>query len=134
MAQELFSGVVKGGTFKADDPVRFAGRMARLEGRRVRAAFRRESAGRTLSQNRYYWGVVLATLSEWSGHDPEELHDYFKGFLKTQPRELPGGATLDVHPSTTSLTVEEFSAHVDKVVRWAAEQGVNVPDASEVAE
>lgn len=107
--------------------------MARLEGRRVRATVRKETLGRTLSQNKYYWGVVLATLAEWSGHEPEELHDFLKTqWLGLRSRSLPSGHGFSVHPSTRTLSVEEFSEYVDKVVRWAAEQGVRVPDASEV--
>ena len=88
-----------------------------------------------MSQNKYYWGVVLATLSEWSGHEAEELHDWLKDtYLTTVERELPNRQRLEVHPSTAGLGVEEFSAYVDKVVRWAAEQGVRVPDAQEVTD
>jgi hypothetical protein len=87
-----------------------------------------------MSQNRYYWGVVVATLAEWSGHEPEEIHDYLKRILPQKHRRLPSGDEMFVHPSTTTLTVEEFSEYVDKVVRWAAEQGVHVPDAQEMTD
>jgi len=87
-----------------------------------------------MSQNRYYWGVVLATLSEWCGHEPEELHDYLKRYhLDPVRREFPTGLSMRIVPSTTNLAVEEFSGYVDKVVQWAAEQGVNVPSPDEVA-
>lgn len=88
-----------------------------------------------MSQNRYYWGVVLPTLAEWSGHESEELHQYMKDWhLPLVDRKLPSGELMRIYPSTASLSVEEFSAFVDKVVRWAAEQGVRVPDASEVTD
>ncbi len=85
-----------------------------------------------MSQNRYYWGVCLRTLAEWSGHEPEELHDLLKGFLQVQTKTLPNGYEFNSWPTTTTLTVEEFSDYVDKVVRWAAEQGVRIPEADEV--
>ena len=88
-----------------------------------------------MSQNRYYWGVILATLSEWSGHEPEEFHDFFKeSWLHPVTRELPNGNEMTAIPTTTALTVEQFSEYVDRVVRWAAEQGVHVPDANEVTD
>ena len=84
MARETFSGRVQRGQFISDDPVRFAGRMAHLEGRRVRASFRRETTGRTMSQNKYYWKAVVGTIGEWSGYDVnskedrDRLHDGLK--------------------------------------------------------
>lgn len=86
-----------------------------------------------MSQNKYYWGVVLQVLSEWSGHEPEELHDYFKTqFLEECDRDLPGGTRISVHPSTRALEVEEFSAYVERVKRWAAGERVYIPDPNEV--
>jgi len=105
-----------------------------MEGKRVRVSIKREQHGRTLSANRYYWGVVLATLAEWSGHDPEELHEFMQQcHLGWRSRELPSGLGYSVRPSTASLTVEEFARYVDNVVKWAAEQGVYVPSPEEVS-
>ena len=133
MATALFRGIVKAGLFCPDDIVKHRGWLAKVEGRRVIESIKRENTARTMSQNRYYWGVVLATLSEWSGHEPEELHDYLKQkFLTPSDDELPNGTVIRVYPSTTTLTIEEFGAYVDRVVRWAADQGVYVPSADEV--
>ena len=134
MAQILFRGIVKAGQFKPDDLVAWAGKLGRLEGKRVQCSVKKENTGRTMSQNRYYWGVVLATLAEWSGHDPEELHDHLKGFLGQEAHELPSGERIRFHPSTTDLTIEEFSAYVDKVIQWAGEQGVRIPGPDEVTD
>jgi len=129
----LFSGTVKQGKFQPDDPAKYQGRLARLEGRRVRVSVGRVQSGRSLSQNKYLWAVVYGTLSEWSGHEPEELHEFCKDkFLPSEQKQLPNGEVMVQAPSTKSLTVEEFSKYVDAVVRWAAEQRVYVPEASEV--
>lgn len=130
----FFRGTVREGKFRPDDPVRFQARLARMEGRRVSVALKREQYGRSLSQNSYLWGVVYATLAEWSGHDADELHDYLTDkFLPRQQKALPNGEVMTPTARTSTLTVEEFSAYVDRVVRWAAEQGVYVPAAEEVA-
>jgi len=129
----LFSGTVKQGKFLPDDPAKYQGRLARLEGRRVQLSVGRVQSGRSLSQNKYLWAVVYGTLSEWSGHEPEELHEFCKDkFLPSEQKQLPNGEVMVRPPSTKTLTVEEFSKYVDEVVRWAAEQRVYVPDASEV--
>ncbi len=61
-------------------------------------------------------------------------HEFCKGkFLPSgEQRRLPNGEVMVQVPSTKALTVEEFSQYVDQVVRWASQQGVYVPDASEV--
>ncbi len=130
----LFSGTVKQGKFLPDDPVKYQGRLARLEGRRVRVSVGRVQLGRSLPQNKYLWAVVYGTLSEWSGHEPEELHEFCKDkFLASgEQKRLPNGEVMVGPPSTKGLTVEEFSKYVDQVVRWAAEQRVYVPAANEV--
>ena len=131
--EPLFSGTVKAGKFMPDDPARYAGRLARLEGKRVQLSVRRAQTGRTLTQNRYYWGVVLATLSEWSGHTPEELHGYLKdALLPSKQMQLPNGTVMTIPGSTASLTVEDFARYVDQTVQWAAHQGVNIPSPDEV--
>ncbi len=133
MPEFLFAGTVKQGKFLPDDPVKYQGRLARLEGRRVRVSVGRVQSGRSLSQNKYLWAVVYGTLSEWSGHEPEELHEFCKDkFLPSEEKRLPNGEVMVRPPSTKSLTVEEFSKYVDEVVRWASQQGVYVPEASEV--
>jgi hypothetical protein len=129
-----FRGIVKEGQFRPDDLAGWAGKLGRLEGKRVQCSMKRESTGRTLSQNRLLWGVVYATLSEWSGHEPEELHEYFKElFLGQSCKELPSGERMMVRASTSSLDVEAFSEYIDKVYRWAAHRGCYIPSAEEVA-
>jgi len=133
MPEAIFRGIVKAGRFCPDDVVRHRAWLARVEGKRVIEQIRREQRARTQSQNRYLWGVVYATLAAWSGHEAEELHEYLKAqFLPGRERDLPNGETITVPPSTTHLRVEEFAAYIDRIMRWAAEQGVYIPEASEV--
>jgi hypothetical protein len=134
MAEAIFRGIVKAGRFCPDDIVKHRAWLARVEGRRVVETIKREQQSRTMSQNRYYWGVVLATLAEWSGHTAEELHGFLRDeFLTPREKKLPSGQSISYPVSTTTLTVHEFTAYIDQVMRWAAEQGVYIPEASEVA-
>ena len=133
MPDLLFGGKVSKGQFVPDDLAKYRGRLAQLEGKRVRVSVKRESTGRSLSQNRLLWGVLYHTLSEWSGHSPEELHEYLKDkFLAADQKELPSGEVMVVTPSTTMLTVEEFTKYVDEIYRWAAERGCYIPSPDEV--
>jgi len=113
---------------------RFAGYLGRLRGKPVEVTVRPERKHRSLAANAYLWGVVYAAASEWSGHDAEELHEVFKGrFLPVRQVVMPTGELLDAPGSTRELDTEAFSEFVNKVIRWLGEQGVNVPQSSEVA-
>jgi len=113
---------------------RFAGYLSRLRGKTVEVIVRPELKHRSLKANAYLWGVVYAAASEWSGHDAEELHEVFKGrFLPMRQVVMPTGELLDAPGSTRELDTEAFSEFMRKVIVWLAEQGVHVPDASEVA-
>lgn len=113
---------------------RFAGYLAKLRGRDVEVIVRPERKHRSLNANRYYWGVVLAAGAEWSGHDAEELHEVFKGrFLPVREIVAPTGEVLTLPSSTADLDTEAFGNYVNAIIRWLAEQGVHVPQASEVA-
>jgi hypothetical protein len=86
-----------------------------------------------MSQNKYYWGVVVEVLSEWSGYEPEEVHDLMKErFLAPREVELPDGLKSALYPSTRALTIEQFSSYVNRVAEWAAKQGCHIPEAHEV--
>jgi hypothetical protein len=95
MAEAIFRGIVKAGRFCPDDIVKHRAWLARVEGRRVVETIKREQQSRTMSQNRYYWGVVLATLAEWSGHTAEELHGFLRDeFLTPREKKLPSGQSI----------------------------------------
>lgn len=126
--------VDEAGALRPREVGRWAGYLAKLRGKDVEVTVRPERKHRSLKANAYLWGVVYAAASEWSGHDAEELHEVFKGrFLPMRQVVMPTGELLDAPGSTRELDTEAFSEFVNKVIRWLAEQGVHVPDASEVA-
>lgn len=122
------------GHIKPAEVGRFAGYLARLRGKNVEVIVRPERKHRSLKANAYLWGVVYAAAQEWSGHDAEELHEVFKGrFLPRRQVLMPTGELLDAPGSTRELDTEAFGEFVNSVIRFLAEQGVHVPQASEVA-
>ena len=113
---------------------RFAGHLAKLRGKDVEIIVRRESKTRSQNSNRFYWGVIIAAGSEWSGYEPEEFHVAMK--LIHLPRKklvLPTGEEVETVATTHDLSTEAFGEYINRVVRWLAEQGVVVPLSSEVA-
>ena len=130
----LFSGVVKGGKFIPDDPVSFAGRMTRLEGKRTSASFKRKYQHATTNQHAYYRSTVLPIIAEWCGYDARDGSDLEKIHIGLKRKvfgvRIVNG--LEVVVSHADVDVEEFSDFLDKVLRWAAEGGCYVPGPEEI--
>jgi hypothetical protein len=117
-----------GGSPLFDDAKRFSRYLERLRGKRVRITVRRERRGRSLSQNRRLWAIYTA-IAEWSGHEPEEIHEALKQMLlPSRSVELPNGRFLTAAPSTAILDAENFSHYMHRVELWALEQGCELPD------
>jgi hypothetical protein len=79
----VFQGTILQGNILFHVPKQFKEYLAQLEnnqpnGQPVNVIVEKWKDQRTLSQNRYYWGVVLKIISDDTGHEPEELHEFFK--------------------------------------------------------
>jgi hypothetical protein len=106
---------------------------------------------RSLPQNKYYWGCVLAIISKEVGIDPEDLHEYFKDkysfrtefYLREDyvyskksqllKNELLGGIR-DLPISTKMMSTKDFGEYLDKIVRWANEKDMRIPQPNEIPE
>lgn len=121
--QYLYGVVDKDGRLCMDDKAAFARSLAAMRNLPVQVLVERRAKPRSLRENNYYWGVVIALISEWCGYTPEETHDALRAmFLKA------GG--LEQMPrifSTTSLTTVEMEDYLRRVREWAAHQGVFIP-------
>jgi hypothetical protein len=84
--------------------------------------------------DRYYFGVVLAHISETTGYTVAEAHDAMKRECnpKIETRVDRDGLVVDTRVtggSTTELADADMSAYIDRVRQFAAERlGVNIPD------
>jgi hypothetical protein len=77
---------------------------------------------RTLSQNAYYFGVVLKTLEDETGNHHQRLHSFFaKMFLKMVEVRMPTGEVEYVPQSTTELSVQEFGEYLEKIICYSLE-------------
>jgi hypothetical protein len=123
------------GKLAITEPSRWRGWLARHKGRDVALLVEPEYKPRGLRANAYLWGVVYGALAEWSGHEPEEIHEAMK--LKLLPRRvliMPDGSKAQIAGSTAVLDTAQFAEYVDKVIRYAAECGVCVPAPGEIVE
>lgn len=82
---------------------------------------------RSVYQNRYYFGVVVALIRERFielGNDVniEETHDYlkhefnYKEFVNEKTAEI-----IRIPKSTANLTTSEFMDYIDKIQKFASE-------------
>ncbi len=116
------------------DPSAWRGTLARHRGFQVWVTVRRQQHMRSPQANKFYWAVVVDSVASYIGESAEETHELLKAqFLPRRPIELLDGRELEMPPSTTRLSTEEFSAYVKHVRVWAAQfLGLSIPDAGEV--
>ena len=95
-------------------------------------------------QNNALWGVAYATLQDATGHDKDDLHEYFCGeFFGWHPRTVMGKKKLSPKRTTTrnaegkrdvisTAMFMDFYAFIQQ--RAAETVGVYVPDPNEELE
>lgn len=129
MILKKHSGTVKKGKFLPDDAQAFIRAVRSYENKRITVTIDTPKKTRSSNQSRYYWGCVLAELSEFTGHTPEELHEFFKAkFLR-----VPGNKGIKfIIRSTTSLTTAEMEKYLEEIRRFASvELSFYIPDPNE---
>ena len=88
---------------------------------------------RSPQANRYYWGIVMHLLSEYTGFTPDECHEWAKA--KFIPKRLAvlnqNGDVEDeyvIGGSTRKMTTTEFYDFVETVRTFAQEKlGLEIP-------
>ena len=102
-----------------------------LEGKEVEVTIQRLRKRRSLNQNAYMWGVVVAMIAEAAGYESEEAHDA----LKIRFLTIHGDTALPTVRSTTDLTTTEFEEYLSKCRQLGAEMyGIYIPEPNEVSQ
>lgn len=116
------------GRLVLDRPL-FARGMQSMKRGKVEIVVREAKNRRSSAANRYYWGVVLRLIADYTGDDVNSIHEFMKlRFL--QPREIHLlGEVFHVSPSSASLDSQQFQEFVENVRRFAAvDLQVETPD------
>lgn len=81
--------------------------------------FRPYKKDRSSNQNRYYWGIIIALLSDHTGYSTDEMHEACKHkFLK---RVISvDWEDIEITTSTTDLTTAQFEDYCKQIREWAA--------------
>lgn len=101
-------------------------------------------SARSHSQNAYLWAVPYKLISEATGYELEEVHEYMLGRhfgwkdkrVPKTPRNSEGVESVPVRTTTTDehgkrsvLSVQQFTEYVDFIQRFAAQKiGIVIPD------
>jgi hypothetical protein len=127
----ILHGRIEGGriAWHGVDAKRWTTMLKFLEGQDVEITIGRRPKRRSLSQNRYMWGVVYAMIAEAAGYTPEEAHEALKWrFLRHH-----GDGPIPTVRSTTDLTTTEMEEYLAQCRQLAAELfGLYIPDPNEV--
>lgn len=117
-----------------EDRLRFVKRANELLGSmRTRVSLLDEST-RTLNQNSYIH-VLFRIIADYTGESEEYAKQvYFKElanpdiFVKLSKDPITGKMIKYIR-SSSEITVSEMSRAIDNFIRWAAENGVELPEA-----
>jgi len=126
--KRLFYGVVDDkARLKLEDPAGFHGYLNTLRGKNVEVSVSLRRRHRSAQQNNYYWGVIIKMLSDFTGHDPNEVHEAMKSmFLSYEDKGIR------YIRSTSVLTTAEAEEYYEKIRRFAAESlDLYIPDPNE---
>lgn len=85
---------------------------------------------RSSQQNRALWGLAYAMISEATGYELEELHEYYLGsHFGWTVRTIFGQKKRVPNKRSSKLSTVEFAAFFDFIQRHAAQNlGLFIPD------
>ena len=132
MADKIHRGRIKRGKFSPNEPSAFRLQIAKMEGKQIEVIVRLPKKIRSDPQRKYYFGVVVPILSEYTGFTKEEMHLELKRLFLSE--EVKGKkVTLLKTRSTTELTTVEFMGYIAEIQQWASESfDLYIPDPDEV--
>lgn len=83
---------------------------------------------RSLAQNRYYWGIVIKMLSDYTGFTSQEMHQVLGDNLWSYEKD--GRKFIK---STTEMNTAEFAANIDAARLFAQDNiGIYIPEPNEI--
>lgn len=124
-----FIGLVTNGKFQPYAKTALVECFKSLENKEVEVRVKKRSQSRSEQQNKYYWGVIVKSIQEETGHTAEEVHEAMKAeFLKKHHDKLP-----DSVGTTTELNTIEFEEYLEKIRRWSSVfLNISIPEPNEM--
>ena len=120
-------GVIKEGKLLFNKVSWVRGMISQYADCEVVVTIEKKRKNRSKEQMGYLWGVVYPTISEVTGHSPEELHAIYKTkFLKRKVNWR--GSSMVVLSSTSRLTTNEMGEFITNIIVDAAEMDIEIPE------
>lgn len=118
MRPPVWAGTVgRNGIFLPDNPKEMKAFTNSYKGQRVEVIVRKERKNRSLNQNAYYWAVIIQTLADEFGYDPEEMHEIL---LAEKSREYGDNPLAPPRiKRSSSMSTVEAEEYYGRVRRWA---------------
>lgn len=77
---------------------------------------------RTLDQNKYLWGHLYKSISNYTGYLPLEVH-MLCGWMFLREQRTIGDKNIEYIRSTKDLTVSEMTEYIEKVIVYFTQLG-----------
>lgn len=117
---------------KEDDKRKLFSILKNLKGA-FAISLKKSKPTRSLAQSRYYWGVVLAYLSEETGYTKDESHQLMQRMFLKYAKDVPDKKPQMFVRSTTSLSTIEMNEYIEQIRTFAvSELGIYIPDPNEI--
>lgn len=101
------------------NPDTFKEELKKLSSKRVFVIVDEEKPTRSNNQNKYYWSVVVGTLSNELGYTPEEMHEVLKAKFSPKDIKQIGAEQVAIPKSTTRQKTDEFETYLENIRRFA---------------
>jgi hypothetical protein len=94
------------------------------EGKTPQVTIKEKVSGdkRSLEANKFLWGKLYKSISQFSGYLPMEVH-LLCGHLFLSEQKTINGVQVPYVRSTTDLTVEEFTFYIQNIESYFAQLG-----------
>lgn len=128
MTAQRFLAYPSAGKLILDEPGRWSGLLAKLEGKRLLVTVEPAKRKRSLKANSKLWVSYkegVSGLEEWTGHSTKEIHEFLKLEYCPEHEVVVCGVRRMIR-STAILTPEDFSAYLERCLAFFAQQGIEV--------
>ncbi len=100
--------------------------LPKMEGQKGICVVKKKWNKRSLDQNALYW-VWMTTISEHTGHTPEELHHIFKGRFAPKKQIEVAKKVYNIPKGTSDMSVGEMVGYMFDVEVEAGTMGIVLP-------
>ena len=77
---------------------------------------------RTLEQNKYLWGHLYKSISDYTGYLPLEIH-MLSGWMFLREQKTIGDKQIEYIQSTKDLSVSQMTEYIEKIITYFTQLG-----------